>query len=305
MPHRVIDLFAGCGGMTRGFKDSGSFEPVQAVEFDPDAAETYGHNFGDEHVEPLSIDRVRNFAAAEVIVGGPPCQGFSRLNKWREETPSRQLWREYLRVVGTVRPAVFVMENVPQLLDSPEFADFRRHAEGLEYVIRTGVLNAADFGVPQRRRRAIAIGALGVRDTSEVPWPVATHGAAGLPPWKTVREAFAEIPREPDGLLWHRPRRPRPMSLVRYSHVPADGGNRHQMRVSLDAMGLDDYVPRCWREHSTGNHDVFGRMWWDRPAPTIRTEFFKPEKGRYLHPEEDRAITIREGAALQSLEDII
>ena len=94
-----------------------------------------------------------------------------------------------------------------------------------------------------------------------------------------------------------------PRRIIRYQHVPHDGGNRFQMQDSLDAEGLGHLVPRCWRNKPTGTTDVFGRLYWKRPAFTIRTEFYKPEKGRYLHPSEDRPITIREAARCMSFPD--
>jgi DNA (cytosine-5)-methyltransferase 1 len=93
------------------------------------------------------------------------------------------------------------------------------------------------------------------------------------------------------------------MSLLRYAAVPSDGGNRFQMQRLLDGRGLGHLVPPCWRNKPTGTTDVFGRLWWDRPALTIRTEFYKPEKGRYLHPQQPRPITVREAARLQSFPD--
>jgi DNA (cytosine-5)-methyltransferase 1 len=301
--HRLIDLFSGCGGMTAGFLATGRFEVVLAVEADPDAARTYAENFGAKHMRAGPIEAVAAFPPADVIVGGPPCQGFSPLNRQREATMSRHLWEEYWRALDTVRPAAFVMENVPELLGSGEFDVFCALAIGAGYGIRAGVLNAADFGVPQRRRRAIAIGALGIEE-DDVPWPAPTHGE-GRTPWVTVKDTLAGVPHEPDGVDWHRMRNPRPESIIRYQAVPADGGNRLQMQAALDDQGLGHLVPRCWREHPSGSLDVFGRLWWDRPAPTIRTEFYKPEKGRYLHPEADRSITIREGALLQTMGSFI
>ena len=91
--------------------------------------------------------------------------------------------------------------------------------------------------------------------------------------------------------------------MRRYKAVPRDGGNRFQMQKNLDRAGLEDLVPRCWREKPTGTTDVFGRLWWDKPAYTIRTEFYKPEKGRYLHPFAHRPITVREAARCMSFDD--
>jgi DNA (cytosine-5)-methyltransferase 1 len=119
----------------------------------------------------------------------------------------------------------------------------------------------------------------------------------------TFRDAVEGLPLQPDGRHWHRARNPRPESVRRYKAVPRDGGDRFAMQRNLDRAGLGDLVPRCWRNKPTGTTDVFGRLWWDRPAITIRTEFYKPEKGRYLHPSAHRPITVREAARLMSFPD--
>ncbi|MBS1888244.1 MAG: DNA cytosine methyltransferase [Actinobacteria bacterium] len=298
--------------MTRGFEDSGAFRSVFAVEFDRDAAATYAVNFGD-HVACGPIEDVAAFPGADVVIGGPPCQGFSPLNRGAVGFERRGLWREYLRALEAIGPRAFVMENVPELLRSAEYAEFRRRAEALGFEVEGEILNAADFGVPQRRRRAIV---LGLRDLGarRVPWPTPTHAdptlvldtktsVDGVGGWVTFREAVVGLSLQPDGRRWHRPRRPRPESVRRYKAVPRDGGDRFAMQRNLDRAGLGHLVPRCWREKPTGTTDVFGRLWWDRPALTIRTEFYKPEKGRYLHPSAHRPITVREAARLMSFPD--
>jgi DNA (cytosine-5)-methyltransferase 1 len=323
-PLTLVDLFAGCGGMTRGFEDSGAFRSVFAVEFDRDAAATYAANFGD-HVACGPIEDVAAFPAADVVIGGPPCQGFSPLNREAVGFERRGLWREYLRALDAIEPSAFVMENVPELLRSAEFVEFRRQAEALGFAVEAEILNAADFGVPQRRRRAIVVGTRSAAPAMPSP----THAEAGSPsadpsllvaqrattderppsasdrraPWVTFRDAVDGLPLQPDGRRWHRPRNPRPESVRRYKAVPRDGGDRFAMQRNLDRAGLGELVPRCWREKPRGTTDVFGRLWWDRPALTIRTEFYKPEKGRYLHPSAHRPITVREAARLMSFPD--
>jgi DNA (cytosine-5)-methyltransferase 1 len=281
--------------MTRGFVDSGYFKPLLAIEVDADAADTYRANFGD-HVVRLPIEDVEDIPRADVLIGGPPCQGFSPLNRAVVGFERRGLWRQYLRALKLVEPRAFVMENVPELLRSAEYGEFKKRARNLGYTVEERVLNAADFGVPQRRLRAIAIG---VRSDT-VPWPEATHDEQT---WVTFRRAVAGLPERPSGIDWHRKRSPRPESVLRYKAVPADGGNRFEMQAKLDSEELGHLVPRCWREKPTGTTDVFGRLWWDRPAVTIRTEFHKPEKGRYLHPSAHRPITLREAARCMSFKD--
>ncbi len=303
MMYTLIDLFAGCGGMTRGFVDSGRFEPTFAVEHDRDAATTYAANFG-AHVHAGDIQDVRVFPSADVVIGGPPCQGFSPLNRDGVGFERRALWKEYLRALDDAGPRAFVMENVPELLVSEEYSTFREAVQARGFGVVEDVLNAADHGVPQRRRRAIAIGIRGSQPTL----PSATHSDPAAPRlgterWRTFRDAVEGLPIRPDARDWHRPRTPRPTSVRKYKAVPRDGGNRFEMQRNLDRAGLGDLVPACWRNKPTGTTDVFGRLWWDRPAYTIRTEFYKPEKGRYLHPSAHRPITIREAARCMSIPD--
>jgi DNA (cytosine-5)-methyltransferase 1 len=300
-----MDLFAGCGGMTAGFVETGRYKAVFAVEMDKYAAATYAANFGAEHVVAARIEDVEVFPRADVVIGGPPCQGFSLLNRNGVGLERRALWREYLRALRESRAEAFVMENVPQLIGSAEYKAFKTAADHeLGYTVEGRILNAADYGVPQRRRRAIVIGV----KQGEIPWPTPTHfdpGAIpfGGQPWRTFADAVSGLPRKPSGRNWHIGRNPRPETIIRYQHVPHDGGNRFQMQASLDAAGLGGLVPSCWRNKPTGTTDVFGRLYWKRPAFTIRTEFYKPEKGRYLHPSEDRPITIREAARCMSFPD--
>lgn len=293
----IIDLFAGCGGITEGFRQEG-FEPLFAVEWDRSAAATYAQNFGD-HVVSADIADVdsNDVPAADVVVGGPPCQGFSQLGTRDPDDPRNGLWKDYARIVGHVRPQVFVLENVPQFLKSGQFELMMTWTEQggplQGYELAYDVLNAADYGVAQRRRRAIVVGSrIGA---PSIPSP--SHGERARRPWLGLREALAGIPFEagpsdlPDRVLpngvpgpykapeLHVSRNPREMSLRRYDSVPP-GGNRFDLP--------DELMPACWANKPTGTTDVMGRLEWDKPSLTIRTEFFKPEKGRYLHPQWDR-----------------
>src|SRR3954447_25412461 len=182
--------------MTRGFQEAG-FESVFAVEWDADAVETYRRNFGD-YVFEGAIEKVAGFPSADVIIGGPPCQGFSPLNMAGVGLERRGLWRHYLRAIEQAAPAMFVMENVPELLRSGEYQALQVAAESLGYVVDGRILNAADFGVPQTRRRAIVIGSR----IGSPQWPAQTHfrpGELGSEhrPWRTFRDAVAGLPLEP------------------------------------------------------------------------------------------------------------
>ena len=320
----MIDLFAGCGGMTVGFDREG-FRSVLAVEWNLAAAATYAANFGEHHtfwgdVALLGEDLVPQ---ADLVIGGPPCQGFSNLGSKDVDDPRNKLWKEYLRVVATARPKVFVVENVERFSRSTEFQLLLAEADhGVikDYDLRWGVLLAADYGVAQRRPRTIVIGSR----VGPIDIPEPTHArvpASDRKPWDTVRNRIQGLDAKPrttelpantyvetfgqriagtfKGRDLHFGRQPRPMSLERYDHVPPGGG-----RFDLP----DHLLPRCWREKTTGTTDVMGRMRWDAPSLTIRTEFFKPEKGQYLHPQWDaddprrrvnRVITHYEASLLQ------
>lgn len=300
-PLTVIDLFAGCGGMTQGFADQG-FTPVQAVEWNLAAAATYAANFGEDHIYWGDIADFGDddIPEADVVIGGPPCQGFSNLGSKDVDDPRNQLWKQYLRFVRVAQPRVFVVENVERFSKSAEYQllhDEVKPGGMIEgYHLESRVLLAADFGVAQRRPRTILIGSR----IGRVPLPDPTHSKLpqlGVEPWETVRSRIHGLPERPDttdlpethvehfGRVLpgefkardlHFGRRPREMSLQRYDCVPPGGG-----RFDLP----DELLPDCWRKKPKGTTDVMGRMRWDSPSLTIRTEFFKPEKGQYLHPQ--------------------
>lgn len=320
--YRIIDLFCGAGGMTLGFVDSdycGKFESIAAIDNDKAAVDTYNANFGDGthavHANAedwLSSDGV---PSCDVVIGGPPCQGFSLLNKKRNGDSRRALWEPYMDIVEKSGASVFVMENVPGLLKSIEFTDIVGRAEELGFeMMAPNILNTADYGVPQIRRRAIAIGLRASEfrkaDLPKFP-PAPTHRSPSisseLPRWKTVKDFIGDLPRHALGteirvndyppLDLHFGRNPTPISRERYQAVPK-GGNRFDLQRKRP-----DITPQCWIRKKSGGTDLFGRLWWDRPSVTIRTEFFKPEKGRYLHPSANRPITHREAARLMSFSD--
>ncbi|SHK41291.1 DNA (cytosine-5)-methyltransferase 1 [Pseudonocardia thermophila] len=319
----LVDLFAGCGGLTRGFLDVNldpdvpvEYHVIAAVEADRTAAATYAANFGRDHVYPIKIEDWHSdeIPSADVVIGGPPCQGFSNLGRRDPNDPRNVLWREYARTLERIRPGYFVIENVAAFFRSPQWDLLQAEVENGklgEYRLQPYVLNAAEFGVPQVRKRAVVIGRH--RDMPPVPDPVGE--LAGRPDlWVTVSEALADLPAfvPPDAIelpgdrfefdgteipgafktsQLHLTRTMTDISRRRIAAVPR-GGNRFDIPSNL--------LPNCWRNHKTGSMDVMGRLHADRPSVTIRTEFHKPEKGRYLHPTENRPITHAEAALLQT-----
>lgn len=318
--YKMIDLFSGAGGMTLGFVDkrfSGAFESIFALDFDRAATETYNANFQGSHCVHANIEEWlsgNEVPKADVVIGGPPCQGFSLLNKNREGDNRRALWEPYMEIVEKSGASVFVMENVPGLLKSEEFDDIAKKAGALGFVLlNPQVLNTADYGVAQIRKRTIIVGYKKENfDVDKIPHfpPTQTHYAPGestaFPEWKKVEDEINDLPdpvgteiRHDEGhpLNLHFGRNPTAVSMERYRAVPK-GGNRFDLQKNRP-----DITPRCWINKKSGSTDLFGRLWWDRPSVTIRTEFFKPEKGRYLHPEKHRPITHREAARLMSFPD--
>ena len=326
---RLIDAFAGAGGMTLGFSKrfGHAFESVWANDFNNYCVETYRANFGGPclsgDITDILNDPSVTIPEADVVIGGPPCQGFSLLNKNRHADLRKQLWRPYFQIVERSGAKIFVMENVPQLLGSFEHSEIIGTAEAMGFKVRSNVLCAADYGVPQTRRRAFIIGCKQLdpvlvfppRKTNFSPnnngkqlsFPLNQNDYLQEPQeWKTVRSAIEDLPHPegteirnvPPPLDLHFGRSPTELSRKRYRAIPGEGMNRFDLQRIVPEL-----TPKCWIRKKSGGTDLFGRLWWDRPAFTIRTEFYKPEKGRYLHPRQHRPITHREAARLQSFPD--
>lgn len=214
----------------------------------------------------------------------------------------------------------FVMENVPQLLNTTEHLAIIERANELGFLTWSGVLIATDYSVPQSRKRAFIIGSRKANPADYFP-PLKTNIDVNSKkqkdinvlkyvenplPIATVRDAIANLP-PPEGteirdieppLDLHFGRTPTAKSLQRYKSIPEEGMNRFDLQRNAPEL-----TPDCWIKKTKGGTDLFGRLWWDRPAFTIRTEFYKPEKGRYLHPAQHRPITHREAARLQTFPD--
>jgi len=323
-PIRLIDLFAGAGGFTLGFTQhfNGNLKPVWANDFNSPATKTYNANFGNHCVVGDIVDILENqsdiIPQADIVIGGPPCQGFSLLNKQRRNDPRKQLWIPFMDIVDLSGARVFVIENVRQLLNSPEHQAIDERAKELGFLTTSALLCAADYGVSQVRYRAFIVGSHDIDPSSVFP-PKRTHFNGDSPmqldmfnsdanpkPYRTVRDVIEDLP-PPEGteirdvpppLDIHFGRNPTELSKKRYRTIPEEGMNRFDLQERAPEL-----TPACWIRKKKGGTDLFGRLWWDRPAFTIRTEFFKPEKGRYLHPKQHRPITHREAARIQSFPD--
>lgn len=292
---KAIDLFSGCGGLTLGLTQAG-FRVVGAVEIDPLAVETYRANHRSVFIWNEDIRRISAAAVMrrlkikrgqlDLLAGCPPCQGFSTmttLNGRVGQDERNDLVFQFLRFVRVLRPKAVMMENVPKLAKNHRFKTLRSKLQTLGYEVKHDVLDAANYGVPQRRRRLIMIAGKGL----EIPFGKAAQTK------RTVRQAFQKIGIRlaKTDALHNLPedRSKKVKELIR--QIPHNGGSR------LD-LGLKHQL-KCHKK-CDGFKDVYGRMAWDKVAPTITGGCFNPSKGRFLHPTKDRAISMREAALLQS-----
>jgi DNA (cytosine-5)-methyltransferase 1 len=281
---------------TLGLKQAG-FQVISAVELDAGAVATYRNNHPDvlvkhediRRLSPLALKRTLGLRAGELdlLAGCPPCQGFSTLrtlNGAKDNADRRnRLIYQMLRFARAFRPKAVMMENVPTLLQQKSFRRLCRGLERLGYKLTVGVKNAANYGVPQRRRRLILLAG---RDT-EIPFARESRRL------RTVGGAIRRMPvvgRSKDP-LHNMPEKKRSAKIAKLIRdIPKNGGSRTDLPKTRQ-------LP-CHRK-SDGFHDIYGRMSWSDVAPTITSGCFNPSKGRFLHPELDRNITMREAAILQ------
>lgn len=308
----AVDLFAGGGGLSVGLTGAG-FDVLSAVENEPVAASIYAAN----HARTTVLQKdIREIAASDLvpaeaagrevdlIAGCPPCQGYSSLTAKHHRSDLRDaLIREFLRVVRDLRPRAVMLENVPRLAVQGRFL-FEEFIEGigsLGYDVNWGVLQVADFGVPQKRRRLVLLAG---RDGS-IDLPVPTHARAGKNdrlPWRTVRDALPSSSEEPCTLTaaraaggpatknWHVVRNMSRLNLKRLETLE-EGQSWPDLPKRLRSA--------CHTSKGGGFSNVYGRMRWDAPAPTITGGCTTFSKGRFGHPVKNRTISVREAATLQ------
>lgn len=282
--------------MSLGFRQAG-FSVVGAIEIDVNTADVYRLNHPNvrvwaEDIRSLSHQVILQELKLErgeldLLGGCPPCQGFSTLrtlNGGREiRDGQNDLVFEFQRLVVGLLPRHVMMENVPGLFHDQRFERFVEALESNGYEVKADVLNVADYGVPQRRQRLVMLASR----VSTVEFARSCKTA------KTVRGAIGNLPAAGSSgdPLHDIPENRSSNVAARIRSVPINGGSRSSLPKHLRL--------ECHKK-SNGFKDVYGRMAWDAPAPTITTGCFNPSKGRFLHPEENRAITMREAALLQS-----
>jgi DNA (cytosine-5)-methyltransferase 1 len=306
----AIDLFCGAGGMSVGLQSAG-FRILGAADFWETACRTYSQNFKHPVLsidlrEFSSLDLLRRFGVdddvrPDLVVGGPPCQGFSIQRIGKDHDSRNNLVLEFARLVLDLRPKMFLMENVLGL-HGKRGRGFASELEAIlirgGYRVRFAVVNAAEYGVPQFRRRVFYYGWLdGAAQPFQFPRPTNAERD-----FRTVWDAIGDLPSPPENFHaevadpLHRRMKLSPLNLERLRHIPPGGGFENlpvELRVDCHKGGAA----------KIGHRNVYGRLSPDVPASTITARFDSFTRGKFAHPFEDRNITLREGARLQTFDD--
>lgn len=303
--YRIIDCFCGAGGLSLGFEKVG-FDVVYAFDLDEAAIKTYKHNPQRHHGpafvrdiykvnrESIEKDLGHTLGEIDVVIGGPPCQGFSVQRRGDDNDPRNNLVLEYIRMILDIKPRFFVMENVGGLLSPrgrPYLEQLKLRCEEAGYVIKRDKLTASDFGVPQSRKRVFIVGEKIDDGESHFSFPQ----GKGIPQ-KTVRDAIEDLMyKDETAIPNHKADKLSPLNLERIKAIKA-GEGRDSLPEHLQL--------NCQKINTTHRHlDTYGRMDWDKPSPTITARFDSFSRGRFGHPVLNRTITLREGARLQTFPD--
>lgn len=304
---KAIDFFCGAGGLTRGLLDAG-VDVVAGFDVDKACKSTYEHNnpasrFIAKDIREVDYSvlkassRLRKFSDT-LFIGCAPCQPFSQQRKGGPRKQDATLLSEFGRIVASALPRAVLIENVPGMARVNGFSTFRRFIQMLaanRYTVAYDLLDAKHFGVPQTRRRLVLVAIRGV----DASLPALTH-APGLRPLRNVRDAISHFPTLRAGeshksVANHVAASISELNLERLRYTPHDGGDRRSWPKRLQL--------ECHKDGYDGHTDVYGRLAWDNPAPTLTGRCHSISNGRYGHPTQDRAISLREAAAIQSFPD--
>lgn len=317
MKFKILDLFCGAGGFSCGLDSLNEFETVIGVDFDEKVLTTFGENIkgsiticGDltDHSLKAEIIKKAKELGVNMIIGGPPCQGFSLKGKnLGLDDPRNFLFKEYVKIVEELNPEVFIIENVKNLINACDGFFIKQILDEfhkLGYIVNYDVLNAMNFGVPQHRERAIIIGSKSksilppigngpyttVRDAiSDLSYLESGEGTFSTPYMNLPLSEYQKLLRNPDGILYnHQATSHSEVALEKLKLIPPEG-NKSSLPIELHGK----------QKFST----TWARLMWERPSPTIDTRFDTPSNGRNSHPYLHRAITPREAARIQSFPD--
>jgi DNA (cytosine-5)-methyltransferase 1 len=300
-PISAVDLFCGAGGLTHGLLRAG-IRVEAGIDVDPAAAHAYATNNAGAHFLQWDVGHKNYPSIAKLFADGKhrllagcaPCQPFSKLTNGIERHRSWDLLDNFARFVEGITPELVTMENVPELAQRGRevFDSFVRSLERNDYSVDWKIVNCADYGAPQSRKRLVLVASR----LGDIKVPEGRYSTPSK--WKTVRQAIGGLPPIDAGAQHrndplHAAARLSPTNMKRIRATPHDGGTKDDWPKDL--------VLDCHRRESGSRyHSIYGRMWWDRPAPTMTTLCNGIGNGRFGHPEQDRAITLREAALLQT-----
>ena len=329
---KVIDLFAGVGGLSYGFSHDNAFKIIAANELLPNMAKAYELNhpsvkmyckdicsFG---IKDLQKDLGVKKGDIDIIIGGPPCQAYSTIGKRKSNDPRGSLYNEYFRVLQEIQPKLFVFENVKGLISMengkllPKIIEL---FESLDYKIVYKMLNAADYGTPQIRERVFVVG---TKLNKNFKFPSPTHYNPelnndllfnDLKPYITIEEAIGDLPSMPSG-----------KEITKYTKPPKNDYQKKMRENSKDKLndhdtannnpnlvkimemlpdgGTPEDIPKKYRPKS-GYINTYCRLWWKKPSTTITRNLGTPSSSRCIHPKDPRSLSTREGARLQGFPD--
>ncbi|MCL0029016.1 DNA cytosine methyltransferase [Dehalococcoidia bacterium] len=303
---QVIDSFCGAGGLSLGLARSG-LNVIYAFDDDIDSVKTYRRNLGDhvvrQDVKDISKSTISDYLDTEVnpdhlvLVGGPPCQGFSIQRRGEDNDLRNHLTLQYLRLVVELRPKLFLMENVGGLLGKrgqPYIDYFKRVSDHHNYSIHIKKLNASAFNVPQSRRRVFLVGERMEDSFARYSFPEPDKCYESSTP--TVRDAIYDLMETNSG------------EIPNHIWDKLSSKNLERIRSVKQGYGRDSLpehlkIPSQIMNPHHRHLDTYGRMLWDSPSPTITARFDSFTRGRFGHPELDRTISLREGARLQTFPD--
>ena len=309
---KIVDIFSGIGGLSYGFEINDLFQIVFANDIDKKAAYGYSLNYKktdifDCDISDIKEENILKYGSIDIVLGGPPCQSYSTLGK-RQMDDRANLFYEYLRILSILKPKLFIFENVKGLISMNKGNLFKEIIQlffELGYIVDYKILNAAEYGVPQIRERLIIVGK---KDNKTFSFPKPTHKL-----FVSLKDAIGDLPSidsgengnnkeykyEPDNDF---------LKFVRKSNIisehisPNNNFKLKEIMKTLKEGQSKDDLPENIRPKS-GYSNTYAKMWWHAPAPTITRNFATPSSSRCIHPIDSRALTIREGARLQSFPD--
>lgn len=331
MAYKVIDLFAGVGGLSYGFAHDDEFEILAANEILEPMARAYSSNHPsvkmyNKDIKDFSLDDLTEDLGVkkgdiDIVVGGPPCQAYSTVGKRLIDDPRGKLFQEYYRILKELKPKIFVFENVKGLL-SMQGGDLIKTIislfESIGYHMQMRLLNAADYGAPQIRERVILVGTL---DAKPFKYPKPTHydpkiaypADLSLKPYVSLGEALGDLPSmeagesatkyacEPQNDYQRLMRADAPEEIQEHE-VPKNSAKLVAIMKALPDGGSPKDIPEALRPNS-GFANCYCRLWWDKPSTTITRNLGCPSSSRCIHPRDPRPLSTREGARLQGFPD--